>query len=155
MSNNTTPAAMTSWHELARALRIDGRAVIDGQRRDAASGATFECRSPIDGRLLCAVARGAQADIDTAVASARTAFDDPVNGIGRGVLADGSFAKGEAVGTNRYALSAGLNYLFDENTVFKLELRRDGADQPVFEVVKKASFSKSNNLFGAAVVVSF
>ena len=82
-------------------------------------------------------------------------FDDPVNGIGRGVLADGSFAKGEAAGTNRYALSAGLNYLFDENTVFKLELRRDGADQPVFEVVKSGSFSKSNTLFGAAVVVSF
>jgi acyl-CoA reductase-like NAD-dependent aldehyde dehydrogenase len=73
----STPAAATpSWHERAQALRIDGRAVIDGQRRDAASGATFECRSPIDGRLLGAVARGAQADIDAAVASARKAFDD-------------------------------------------------------------------------------
>jgi len=82
-------------------------------------------------------------------------FDDPVNGIGRGVLADGSFAKGDAVGSNRYALSAGLNYLFAEGTVFKLELRRDGADQPVFEVVKRGTFSKSNTLFGAAVVVSF
>ena len=82
-------------------------------------------------------------------------FDDPVNGIGRGVRADGSFAKGEAVGTNRYALSAGLSYLFDEGTVFKLELRRDGADQPVFEVVRNGLFSKSNNLFGASVVVSF
>ena len=76
MSNNTTPAAMTSWHERARTLRIDGRAVIDGQRLDAASGATFESRSPIDGRLLGAVSRGAQADIDTAVASARAAFVD-------------------------------------------------------------------------------
>ena len=82
-------------------------------------------------------------------------FDDPVNGIGRGVRADGSFAKGDAVGANRYALSAGLNYLFDEGTVFKLEVRRDGADQPVFEVVKSGGFSKSNTLFGAAVVVSF
>ena len=72
----TTPPATTNWHERALALRIDGRAVIDGQRRDAASGATFECRSPIDGRLLGAVARGAQADIDAAVASARAAFDD-------------------------------------------------------------------------------
>jgi hypothetical protein len=82
-------------------------------------------------------------------------FDDPVNGIGRGVLAGGAYAKGDAVGANRYALSAGLNYLFDEGTVFKLELRRDGADQPVFEVVKRGTFSKSNTLFGAAVVVSF
>ena len=73
----STPAnPSTSWHERARTLRIDGRAVIDGQRRDAASGATFECRSPIDGRLLGAVSRGAQADIDTAVASARAAFVD-------------------------------------------------------------------------------
>ena len=74
MSTAANPS--TSWHERARTLRIDGRAVIDGQRRDAASGATFECRSPIDGRLLGAVSRGAQADIDTAVASARAAFDD-------------------------------------------------------------------------------
>ena len=82
-------------------------------------------------------------------------FDDPINGIGRGLDGGGNFAKGEAVGANRYALSAGVNYLFDESTVFKLELRRDGADQPVFEVVRKAKFSKSNNLFGASVVVSF
>jgi gamma-glutamyl-gamma-aminobutyraldehyde dehydrogenase len=70
--STTTP----NWHERAATLRIDGRAVIDGQRRDAASGETFACMSPIDGRLLGAVARGAQADIDAAVASARAAFDD-------------------------------------------------------------------------------
>ena len=73
---NSPAAATTSWHERAHALRIDGRAVIAGERRDAASGATFECRSPIDGRLLGPVARCGQADIDVAVASARTAFDD-------------------------------------------------------------------------------
>ena len=71
-----TAATPTTWHERAQVLRIDGRAVIDGQRRDAASGATFECRSPIDGRLLGLVARGALADVDAAVASARAAFDD-------------------------------------------------------------------------------
>lgn len=65
-----------NWHERAAALRIDGRSLIDGQRRAAASGATFDCISPIDGRLLGAVARGGPADIDAAVASARTAFDD-------------------------------------------------------------------------------
>ncbi|MBE0549389.1 MAG: DUF3138 family protein [Rubrivivax sp.] len=82
-------------------------------------------------------------------------FDDGINGIGRGLLGDGSVAKGEAVGANRYAVSLGMNYLFDESTIFKLELRRDGADQPVFEVVRKGSYAKSNNLFGASVVVSF
>jgi gamma-glutamyl-gamma-aminobutyraldehyde dehydrogenase len=63
------------WHARARDIKIDGRIVIDGQRRDAASGETFECISPIDGRVLGAVARGASADVDVAVASARAAFD--------------------------------------------------------------------------------
>ena len=71
MSNAAPP-----WHERAAALRIDGRAVIDGQRRDAASGEAFACVSPIDGRVLASVARGAAADIDAAVASARAAFED-------------------------------------------------------------------------------
>lgn len=82
-------------------------------------------------------------------------FDDGVNGIGRGVLADGSFAKGEDKGTNRYALTVGSNYLFDENTTFKLEYRYDGADQPVFQQVKDGTFKKSNHLFGVSAVVTF
>jgi acyl-CoA reductase-like NAD-dependent aldehyde dehydrogenase len=69
-------AAAVDWGARAAALAIDGRAVIDGQRRDASSGETFACVSPIDGRLLGAVARGAAADIDAAVASARAAFED-------------------------------------------------------------------------------
>lgn len=81
--------------------------------------------------------------------------DDPVNGIGRGWLPDGSYAKGEAVGANRYAVSLGMNYLFDESTIFKLEVRHDGADQPVFEFVRQARYRKTNELFGASVVVSF
>ncbi|CAD5366100.1 gamma-Glu-gamma-aminobutyraldehyde dehydrogenase, NAD(P)H-dependent [Rubrivivax sp. A210] len=68
--------AGVNWHERAAALRIDGRMLVDGQRREAASGQGFDCISPIAGRVLGTVARGAQADIDAAVASARTAFDD-------------------------------------------------------------------------------
>ena len=64
------------WHAAARALRIDGRAFIGGTRVAALSGATFECRSPIDGRVLAPVARCAAADVDAAVASARKAFED-------------------------------------------------------------------------------
>ena len=82
-------------------------------------------------------------------------FDDYMNGIGRGLLADGSFAKGESEGANRWALSLGMNYLFDESTIFKLEYRYDGADQPVFEYVEDGSFKKSNSVFGASVVVKF
>ena len=68
--------AAPDWAARAAALRIDGRIVIDGQRRDAASGETFNSISPINGRVLGAVARGAQADVDAAVASARAAFED-------------------------------------------------------------------------------
>jgi len=64
------------WTARAAALHIDGRIVIDGQRRHAASGETFSSISPINGRVLGAVARGAQADVDAAVASARAAFED-------------------------------------------------------------------------------
>lgn len=82
-------------------------------------------------------------------------FDDDINGIGRGIDADGNFAKGESTGSNRYALSAGMNYLFDETTIFKLEYRYDGASQPVFLGVKSGRYSKTNQLLGASVVVSF
>jgi acyl-CoA reductase-like NAD-dependent aldehyde dehydrogenase len=64
------------WFARAREARFDGRAWIDGVRRDAAAGETFVKASPIDGRTLGPVARGREADIDAAVASARAAFDD-------------------------------------------------------------------------------
>ncbi len=64
------------WHARAAALSIDGRAFIDGHRVDAADGGSFECRSPVDGRVLAQVARCREADVDRAVAAARTAFAD-------------------------------------------------------------------------------
>jgi gamma-glutamyl-gamma-aminobutyraldehyde dehydrogenase/4-guanidinobutyraldehyde dehydrogenase/NAD-dependent aldehyde dehydrogenase len=68
--------AETQWHDRAAALKIDGRAFINGQRTGAASEQTFDKHSPIDGRMLAKVARGDVADIDAAVAAARAAFDD-------------------------------------------------------------------------------
>jgi gamma-glutamyl-gamma-aminobutyraldehyde dehydrogenase/4-guanidinobutyraldehyde dehydrogenase/NAD-dependent aldehyde dehydrogenase len=65
-----------SWHERAKTVQIDGRAVIQGKRSDAASGAFFDCISPIDGRKLGEVARCGEADVDAAVQSARAAFED-------------------------------------------------------------------------------
>jgi acyl-CoA reductase-like NAD-dependent aldehyde dehydrogenase len=67
---------VVSWRERASALRIDGRLVIDGERRDSAAGEVFDCVSPIDARVLGTVARGRAADVDAAVRSARAAFDD-------------------------------------------------------------------------------
>jgi 4-guanidinobutyraldehyde dehydrogenase/NAD-dependent aldehyde dehydrogenase len=55
---------------------FDGRALINGQRVAAADGQTFDCLSPVDGRLLTQVARCGATDIDAAVAAARAAFED-------------------------------------------------------------------------------
>ena len=85
-------------------------------------------------------------------------FDDNVNGIGRGLTPEGQYAKAQDKGANRYALSVGMKYLVDENTSFKMEYRFDGADQPVFGQLKGPElrgFRKSNQLFGASMVVSF
>jgi acyl-CoA reductase-like NAD-dependent aldehyde dehydrogenase len=68
--------ATIDWHVRAATLKIDGRAVIGGRRIAAANGETFDCISPINGRVLTQVARGRGADIDAAVTSARAAFED-------------------------------------------------------------------------------
>lgn len=67
---------LSSWHERARTLRPDGRMLVDGRRCASTTGQTFDKRSPVDGRLLGAVAQGQAADVDRAVASARAAFED-------------------------------------------------------------------------------
>ena len=64
-----------NWHDRAKNLKIDGRAVINGKRVNAADGATFECFSPIDNHKLADVASCKSADIDSAVSAARAAFD--------------------------------------------------------------------------------
>jgi gamma-glutamyl-gamma-aminobutyraldehyde dehydrogenase len=64
------------WHARAKELNPDGRMVIDGARRESASGQTFDKHSPVDGRRLAAIARGEAADVDAAVRSARAAFAD-------------------------------------------------------------------------------
>lgn len=66
---------MTS-QDIASSPRFDGRAFIGGQRVDALAGATFDCISPVDGRTLTQVARCGEADVNAAVALARSAFED-------------------------------------------------------------------------------
>ncbi|WBS02488.1 aldehyde dehydrogenase [Pseudoduganella sp. SL102] len=65
-----------SWHERARALHIDGRAFIGGQRTWSSTGQQFGNRSPVDGRDLGPVARCGPEDVEVAVAAARAAFED-------------------------------------------------------------------------------
>ncbi|MGF6760201.1 gamma-glutamyl-gamma-aminobutyraldehyde dehydrogenase [Paraburkholderia sp. GAS33] len=66
------------WQDKAATLSIEGRAFIDGEYRHAANGRTFDCLSPIDGKLLVKVADSAADDVDAAVAAARRAFDSRV-----------------------------------------------------------------------------
>ncbi len=83
----------------------------------------------------------------------------PENGIGP----DGNlgcdpgvvFVDGCDKGANRYALSFGLNYVFNPNTIFKAEYRYDWSNLNVFQYVSDGSFRKSNSVLGASVVVSF
>ncbi len=63
------------WANRARALRIDGRAVIAGRRVDAADGATLTVTSPGSFMHLAELAAGTAADVDLAVSHARKAYD--------------------------------------------------------------------------------
>ena len=69
-----TTLTRADWEQRAQQLNIEGRAFINGQYTHAVSKATFECLSPIDGRVLTAVASCDAADADLAVANARATF---------------------------------------------------------------------------------
>jgi 4-guanidinobutyraldehyde dehydrogenase/NAD-dependent aldehyde dehydrogenase len=66
------------WEQRASALKIEGRAFINGEYTNALSGATFDCLSPIDGRLLARVASCDSDDADRAVSNARATFDSGI-----------------------------------------------------------------------------
>lgn len=85
-------------------------------------------------------------------------FADDRNGIGPGYVDDGAggwMAGDPERGANRMALSFGVGYLFNANTTFKAEYRLDRANQAVFIDAKDGSYSKSNHLLGASMVLSF
>ncbi|PRH82156.1 aldehyde dehydrogenase [Arenimonas caeni] len=71
----TQPKTRIDWEHLASRLSPRHQAFIDGRWVDAASGKTFDCLSPIDGRVLAHVAECGSEDIDRAVRAARRAFD--------------------------------------------------------------------------------
>jgi acyl-CoA reductase-like NAD-dependent aldehyde dehydrogenase len=70
-----TATPPVDWHARAAPLKPRSGIFIGGSFRAAASGATFDCISPVDGRLLAKVAAGDAPDVDAAVASGRTAFE--------------------------------------------------------------------------------
>jgi acyl-CoA reductase-like NAD-dependent aldehyde dehydrogenase len=63
------------WHLRATELQIRNQAFINGRYVDAASGARFDCISPINGRVLTQVSACEAGDVDNAVAAARKVFE--------------------------------------------------------------------------------
>ncbi len=66
------------WEGYADSLSINGLAFVNGEYTPAESGETFDCISPVDGRLLTKVASCQQADADKAVKNARDTFSSGV-----------------------------------------------------------------------------
>ena len=73
-----TGLTRTDWEQRAKALKIETRAFVQGEYQAAQSGETFECISPVDGRVLGQVASCDLADAELAVKSARATFDSGV-----------------------------------------------------------------------------
>ena len=73
-----TTLTRADWEQRAQALKIEGRAFINGEYTAAVSGETFECVSPVDGRLLGNIASCDAADAQRAVENARATFDSGV-----------------------------------------------------------------------------
>ena len=65
-----------NWQDRASKLSFRNKLFINNEYVEAASGETFPCVSPIDGRELVHVAKGGAEDINRAVMAARTAFEN-------------------------------------------------------------------------------
>jgi 4-guanidinobutyraldehyde dehydrogenase / NAD-dependent aldehyde dehydrogenase len=59
-------------------LSIRSQAFVDGAYVDAASGKTFDCVNPANGRVIASVAECDSTDVDRAVRGARAAFESGV-----------------------------------------------------------------------------
>lgn len=68
--------SLDSVRSQAAGLNFRSQAFIGGAYVDAADGRTFDCISPVDGRVLTRIARCGKEDVDRAVKAARAAFDD-------------------------------------------------------------------------------
>jgi len=66
------------WLDKAQQLDIEPRAFIAGEYTAAESGQTFDCHSPIDGRLLARVSQCDAADVNRSVSAARQSFESGV-----------------------------------------------------------------------------
>jgi gamma-glutamyl-gamma-aminobutyraldehyde dehydrogenase len=72
------PTTLAQWTDLASQVQFRTGIFIDGHFRDAQSGETFDSINPATGELLARIASAHDADVDAAVAAARTAFESGV-----------------------------------------------------------------------------
>lgn len=70
--------SLDDYQNQAAALNYRNQAFIGGAFVDAASGETFDCISPVDGKVLTQVAACDVEDVNRAVAAARQAFESGV-----------------------------------------------------------------------------
>lgn len=71
----STPQNREQWQKMADSLTINGQAFINGEYCMSVSGDTFDCISPIDGKVLTQVASCDLADANIAVANGREVFE--------------------------------------------------------------------------------
>lgn len=73
-----TDKTLADWQQAAAQLKVDGRALINGQRTDALSGATRTTVNPANGKPIAEVASCGTEDADLAVTIARATFESGV-----------------------------------------------------------------------------
>ncbi|NMM29373.1 MAG: DUF3138 family protein [Glaciimonas sp.] len=87
-----------------------------------------------------------------------TLCGDARNGFGPSLTAIQAFNADPSIGlkgTNRAALTFGMNYTINSNATLKLELRHDRASQDVFYDVKSGTYKNNNTLLGVSTLVKF
>ena len=70
------PTDFAGWQQLASSLKLATDLFIDGKNQPAQAGGRFAVINPADGSVVAQMARGDEADIERAVASAQAAWDD-------------------------------------------------------------------------------
>ena len=101
-------------------------------------------------------AGGLAANITLPCGDGRNGFGPAMNFVTDDAGGNGQWEVADAnKGVNRYALTLGMNYLVNQFTTIKVELRHDQASGRVFNYVNDGSYKKSNQIFGVSTIVSF
>jgi hypothetical protein len=74
MSTSALERDRPAWERLSASLKPQRRVFIGGRFAPALDGGVFDDVSPIDGRVICQVARGRAADVDADLKTIWTAY---------------------------------------------------------------------------------